>query len=160
MSATGDVSFKNHTDASRGAIQNSRTARISISRSRTARRSTTPFTYDGAATIRKTGAGTLKLADVPTSLSMQGGPVTFAANTRPAMTSLEIGEGQSFTITRENMGIHELVAIDGSLTLAAAGLTVNAYTADAVAGAINVTKTALRSVTSFFLRRVRCFARR
>lgn len=104
----------------------------------------TPFTYDGAATIRKTGAGTLKLADVPTSLSMQGGPVTFAANTRTAMTSLEIGEGQSFTITHENMGINELVAIDGSLTLAAAGLTVNAYTADAVAGAINVTKTAFK----------------
>ena len=145
VSATGDVSFKNHTDASRGGytkFTDGADLDIEVADGKTL--DLTPFTYDGAATIRKTGAGTLKLADVPTSLSMQGGPVTFAANTRPAMTSLEIGEGQSFTITRENMGIHELVAIDGSLTLAAAGLTVNAYTADAVAGAINVTKTAFK----------------
>ena len=102
----------------------------------------TPFTYAGAATIRKTGAGTLKLADVPTALSMHGGPVTFAANSRTAMTSLDIGEGQAFTVSVKNMAINKLVAVDGTLTLAAAGLTVKAYEADSVGGAIRIEKTA------------------
>ena len=102
----------------------------------------TPFTYDGTATIRKTGEGVLTLADVPTAISMKGGAVTFAANTQTAMTSLEIGEGQSFTVANKNTTIDKLVALDGSLTLAAAGLTVKEYAADSVAGTISVTKAA------------------
>ena len=145
VSATGDVSFKNHAEASKGGytkFTDGADLDIEVADGKTL--DLTTFTYDGAATIRKLGAGTLKLADVPTSISMQGGPVTFAANTQTAMLSLAIGEGQSFIIVNKDTTIDELVAVDGSLTLAAAGLTVNAYTADAVAGTIEVTKTAFK----------------
>lgn len=145
VSATGDVSFKNHADANKGGytkFTDGADLDIEVSDGKTL--DLTPFTYDGAATIRKTGAGTLKLADVPTSISMHGGPVTFVANTQTAMTSLEIGEGTAFTVANKNMTINELVAVDGTLTLSVAGLTVKAYAADAVAGTIEVSKAAFK----------------
>ena len=139
VSATGDVSFTydsvrdNYFKFTDGADLD-----IEVADGKTL--DLTPFTYDGTATIRKTGAGVLKLADVPTAISMKGGAVTFVANSQTAMTSLEIGEGQSFTVASKNTTIDKLVALDGSLTLAAAGLTVKEYAADSVAGTISVTK--------------------
>ena len=146
VSATGDVTFSYNATYNGNPLNNSfkftdgADLELDVADGKTL--DLTPFTYAGAATIRKTGAGTLKLADVPTALSMHGGPVTFAANSRTAMTSLDIGEGQAFTVSVKNMAINKLVAVDGTLTLAAAGLTVKAYEADSVGGAIRIEKTA------------------
>ncbi len=139
VSATGDVSFAyNLTYDNYFKFTDGADLDVEVADGKTL--DLTPFTYDGAATIRKTGAGTLKLGDVPTAISMRGGPVTFASNSQTAMTSLEIGEGQSFTVANRNTTIDELVAVDGSLTLAAAGLTVKAYAPDSVFGTVSVTK--------------------
>ena len=138
VSATGDVSFT-YDSARDNYFKFTDGADLDIEVADGKTLDLTPFTYDGAATIRKRGAGVLKLADVPTAISMKGGAVTFAANSQTAMTSLEIGEGQSFTVASKNTTIDKLVALDGSLTLAAAGLTVKEYAADSVAGTISVT---------------------
>ena len=143
VSATGDVSFKNHTDASKGGytkFTDGADLDIEVADGKTL--DLTPFTYDGAATIRKTGAGTLKLADVPTAISMQGGTVTFAANTQTKMTSLAIGEGQNFPVLAKNATIENLEALDGALSLAASGLTVKSCGFETFSGKVSVTKTA------------------
>ena len=141
VSATGDVSFT--YDSSRAnyfKFTDGADLDIEVADGKTL--DLTPFTYDGAATIRKTGAGTLKLADMPSGLALRGGSVTFAANTRTVMSSLEIGEGQSFTINTKNLTIDELVAVEGTLTLAASGLTVSVFGAGSVAGALTIEKSA------------------
>ena len=146
VSATGDVTFSYNATYNGNPLNNyfkfTDGADLDLDVADGKTLDLTPFTYEGAATLRKTGAGTLKLADVPTALSMHGGPVTFAANSRTAMTSLDIGEGQAFTVSVKNMAIDKLVTVDGSLTLTAGGLTVAAYEAATVAGTIAVTKAA------------------
>lgn len=141
VSATGDVTFS-YTPDLKNSFKFTDGADLDLDVADGKTLDLTPFTYAGAATLRKTGAGSLKLADVPTALSMHGGPVTFAANSQTAMTSLDIGEGQAFTVSVKNMAIDKLVAVDGSLTLAAGGLTVAAYEAATVAGTIALTKAA------------------
>ena len=141
VSATGDVSFA-YNPANNNSFTFSDGADLDVEVAAGKTLDLTPFSYVGAATVRKTGAGALKLPDVPTALSMRGGPVTFAANLRTAMTSLEIGEGQTFPVRARNMTIDGLVALDGALSLAAPGLTVENCAFETVVGEVSVVKEA------------------
>ena len=76
--------------------------------------------------MTKTGKGALHLADVPYSLDIQDGTVTFAANTRTEMGSIRVCEGASFTIANENTRIDVLEDNAGTIIITKPGLLIEA----------------------------------
>ena len=76
--------------------------------------------------MTKTGKGALHLADVPYSLDIQNGTVTFAANTRTEMGSIRVCEGASFTIVNENTRIDVLEDNAGTIIITKPGLFIEA----------------------------------
>lgn len=94
--------------------------------------------------LTKTGDGSLNLADVPYSLDIQAGAVTFLSNTRTAMGTLNVGAGCSFTFANPDMTLSTLVDNAGTLAIVARGLTVNSVSANAVlSGTVTVDGTNL-----------------
>lgn len=81
--------------------------------------------------ITRTGAGTLLLADVPYSLDLQSGTTTFSGNTRTAMGTLNVGEGQMFTIGNANTTLATLEGNAGTITIARPGLSIGALASGA-----------------------------
>ena len=81
--------------------------------------------------ITRTGAGTLLLADVPYSLDLQSGTTTFSGNTRTAMGTLNVGEGQAFTIGNADTTLATLEGNAGTITIAQPGLSIGALASGA-----------------------------
>ncbi len=89
--------------------------------------------------VTKTGAGTLALPDLPASLRLDAGAITFAAQTTASMDALALSSGTALSLAVENQTIATLENMEGSLTLTKPGLAVSAVDANAsLSGTVEV----------------------
>ena len=85
---------------------------------------------DGVSLV-KTGAGLLTLADVPHSLFLNAGAISFADNTVTDMGVLQVGAGTSFAFANANTTLATLGGNEGAITIAKPGLTIGALAENA-----------------------------
>ncbi|MBR1608668.1 MAG: hypothetical protein IJ678_09630 [Kiritimatiellae bacterium] len=125
ISATGDVSFLLES-GSRGAYMkfvDGADMELSVASGKTLDMSNA--TYDGSVAVKKTGAGKLKLAELPTSLDWQEGAIEFTAFSRSSLDSLATGSGVTFPVSISGFQVGELAGNEGTLAITAPGLTVS-----------------------------------
>ena len=79
----------------------------------------------------KTGAGSLVVADVPHSLFLNAGAISFADNTVTDMGVLQVGAGTSFAFANVNTTLATLGGNEGVITIAKPGLTIGAIAENA-----------------------------
>ena len=80
--------------------------------------------YDGAIALVKTGAGALVLHDVPDSLTVQSGAVSFRGATATQMSRLALAAGTVFETPLPNLRIDSIPAFAGTLAITKPGLYV------------------------------------
>lgn len=122
VKATEDASFKFH-ESGWGKFDDDADVTLDVAEGKTLDLSN--FTFDGAATVTKTGTGALKLKDVPSGLKWQEGAITFAANTQTTFSELALPVNSTLTLSNKDTSISRLSAMDGLLTIAAQGLTID-----------------------------------
>ena len=81
--------------------------------------------------LTKTGAGALKLADVPQSLRLDAGSMIFSANTRTEMGLLKVGAGSSYMLVHSGMTIDTLEDNAGTIIIDQPGLSIGALGSNA-----------------------------
>ena len=81
--------------------------------------------------LAKNGGGSLILADVPHSLYLNDGAVSFSVNTRTEMGTLQVGEETAFTFANADMTLAVLAGNAGTITIAQPGLSIGALGAEA-----------------------------
>ena len=90
--------------------------------------------------LSKTGAGSLVVADVPHSLYLNVGAISFAANTVTDMGVLQVDAGTSFAFANANTTLATLGGNEGAITIANPGLTIGALAENApLTGTFSVT---------------------